>query len=78
MHNEFHVPLCELLPNKVCYSTSIEVVIHSRVVFFLVLDVLPIDPSHVTNYGLLIQQNCLIEVLLFLSVKPIINSSSSP
>src|SRR3954462_9867896 len=78
LHDQLFIPLCELLPNKVSYSTSLEAVLHSRIVLFIVLDVFPVYPSHVTNDWLLIKQNCLIEVLLFPCVEPVINSSSSP
>src|SRR3954462_5439611 len=78
LHDKFLIPLCELLPNKFCYSTSFEAVLHSRVVLFVVLDVLPIDPSHVTDNWLLVQQDCLIEVLLFLSMELVVYSSPSP
>src|SRR3954468_6560824 len=77
LHDQLFIPLCELLPNKVSYSTTLKAVLHSRIVLFIFLDVLPIYPSHVTNYGLLIKQNCLIEVLMFLCVEPVVNSSSS-
>src|SRR3954469_3830236 len=78
LHDQLFIPLCELLPNKVSNSTCLEVVLHSRVVIFIVLDVFPVYPSHVTHNGLLVQQDCLIEVLLFLSVEPVVNSSPSP
>src|SRR3954471_7159886 len=78
LHYELLIPLCELLPNKVCNSTSSEAVKHSRIVFFILLDVLPVDPPHITYYGFLVQQHCLIEVLLFLCVEPVVNSSPSP
>src|SRR3954469_19983693 len=77
LHYELLIPLCELLPNKVCNSTSTEAVIHSRIVFFILLHVGPVDPPHITHYGFLVQQHCLIEVLLFLCVEPVINSSPS-
>ena len=60
------------------YSTCFEAVIYSWEVIFVLLDVFPINPSHVTNNGLLVQQNCLIEVMLFLSVEPVVNSSPPP
>src|SRR3954466_12347801 len=78
LHNQLLIPLCELLPNKVSYSTSSEAILHSRVVLFIFLDIFPINPSHVTHNWLLVQQDCLIEVLLFLSVEPVVNNSSSP
>ena len=38
LHDEFLVPLCEILPNKVLYSTRLEAVLNSWVVLFIVLN----------------------------------------
>ena len=78
LHNEFIIPVGELLPNKICNSTSIKTVIPSRIVFFIFLHVGPVDPPHITHYRLLVQQDCLIEILLFICVEPVINNSPSP
>ena len=78
LHDQLIIPLGELLGNKCINSTCFEVVIYSWIVIFILLDVLPVNPYHVTNNRLLVKQNCLIKVLLFLSVKPVVNNSSSP
>ena len=78
LHNKLIIPLCELLPNKVLYSTRLETIIDSWIVLFILPDVLPVHPSHITDYRLLDKQHCLIEVLLFLCMEPVVQNSSSP
>ena len=78
LRDKFIIPVSELLPNKISNSTSNKTVLDSKIVLFIVLDVGPVDPPHITNYRLLVQQDCLIEILLFLSVEPLVNSSPSP
>ena len=78
LHDELIIPLGELLGNKSVNSTCLEAIMHTREVILILLDELPVNPSHVTHNGLLIKQNCLIEVLLLLSVESIVQSSPSP
>ena len=77
LHDKLIILVGELPSNIISNSTSNKAFLHSRIVLFIVLDVGPVDPPHVTNYGLLVQQNGLIKVMLFLCMEPVVNSSSS-
>ena len=78
LHDQLIVPLCELLANKLVNLTGLEAIINTWEVIFILSYVGPVHPSHVTHYGLLVKQDSLIEILLFLCVEPIIHSSSPP
>ena len=78
LHDKLLVPLCELLPNKIFNSTRLEAVIYCWIVSFILLDVVPVDPSHVTHNGLLVKQNGFIEILLLLGVESVVNCCPSP
>ena len=66
LQDKLIIPLCELLSHKLIDSTSLETIMYTWIVILILLDVVPVDPSHVTHYGLLVKKNGLIEVLLFL------------
>ena len=65
-----------LLANKLVHSTSLEAIIDTWEMIFILSDVCPVNPSHVTDNWLLVKQNGLIEVLLILRVEPVIHNSS--
>src|SRR3989337_2627457 len=78
LHDQLIIPLGEILANKLVNLTSLEAIINSWKMIFIFFDVFPINPSHVTDNGLLVKQDSLIEILLFLCVEPVIHNSSPP
>src|SRR5215216_6509940 len=78
LHYHLIIPFSQLLTNKCVHFIHSEALMNSRKVIFIVINECPVNPSHITHYGLLIQEYCLIEVLMLLSVKPVIHSNPSP
>ena len=76
LHDEFIIPLCQLLSHKLIKSTSSEALMYTWEVIFILINIFPINPLHITNNWLLIKQNGLIEILLFFGVEFVVYNSS--
>ena len=59
LHNELIIPLGELLTNKVINTISFEAFMHTWEMISICINEFLVHPSHITDYGLLVQQHYL-------------------
>ena len=75
LHDQLIIPFSQLLTNKCVNSCSSETLMDSWEILSIIVNEFLVNPSHVTYYGLLVQEHSLIEVLLFLCMEPVVNSN---